>query len=342
MKRQTIALAVALAAGCGDEETSTDGVRTAAGKPAAAALQIVDFTAGDAGFRASSYLVHDGVDGVLVDAQFTRTEARNLAERVRSTGVELKAIFVTHGHPDHYFGAETLRQAFPGVPLVASEAVIADIQATGAAKLAEWKPLYGEDLTDTVPVPAPVEADQHLTVGGAELALVELGAGESEHGTALHLPGQRALLAGDLLYSGVHPWLAEGRPDAWLANLDRIASLGTIDRIYPGHGAPGDASLIQFNRDYIATYARACAHQGATAGSVEAALTSAYPELALPVIAKLSARACAPDPAGEQTPDAEPPPAVPTQLSRAAAPALGDEAIDSWDRKPGDRPGERP
>ena len=76
-------------------------------------LTTQSYTAGEAGFKVNSHLIIGEKSVILIDAQFTRSEARGLVKKIRGTGKELKAVFITHGHPDHYFGNSFLMISNP-------------------------------------------------------------------------------------------------------------------------------------------------------------------------------------------------------------------------------------
>ncbi len=82
------------------------------------------------------------------------------AEAIKATGRNLTAVYITHGHPDHYWGLTTLREAFPQARFVTAPEVTGVIEETLASKVAQWKPLYGHEVPDEPVRPEP------LKVGG--------------------------------------------------------------------------------------------------------------------------------------------------------------------------------
>ena len=88
-------------------------------------LKIERFAGQEANVNA--YIIHNATHAVVVDSLRNRAEAAELAGAVRASGRTLQAVFVTHGHPDHYIGSRTLKEAFPSARiLVASEAIKTD------------------------------------------------------------------------------------------------------------------------------------------------------------------------------------------------------------------------
>src|ERR1700736_4619990 len=68
----------------------------------------------------SSTLIYGDRDAVLVDTFLTTEQSRTLLDRVVSSGKNLVAIYITHGHGDHFFGLASLLERFPRARAVAT------------------------------------------------------------------------------------------------------------------------------------------------------------------------------------------------------------------------------
>ena len=96
--------------------------------------------------------------------------------------------------------------------------------------------------------------DQGVTFYGSrrKAMLVAVGPGHSEDDAYLYLPDDGIVFAGDLLFVGCHPYLAEGDLDAWLGILQKLEELG-LQKLVPGHGPVGSPVDLALQRDYIQT-----------------------------------------------------------------------------------------
>src|SRR5690242_14330300 len=61
----------------------------------------------------SSTLIYGERDAVLVDTFLTAEQSKTLVDWVVARGRNLTAIYVTHGHGDHFFGLAPLLNRFP-------------------------------------------------------------------------------------------------------------------------------------------------------------------------------------------------------------------------------------
>ena len=104
-------------------------------------------------------------------------------------------------------------------------------------------------------VPTPLCID-HIRLEGHKIQILGPMQGNHVHATALWKPRTGTLIAGELLYNGVFPFLGEHRPaqcDAWLESLDYLESLRP-KRVVACHSKPGladDNKAIDWTRGYI-------------------------------------------------------------------------------------------
>lgn len=257
-------------------------------------LTIDVFTSGASGFHVTSTLISGEKEMILVDGQFTLSAAHRLTAKIIESGKELKRVFITHAHPDHYFGLEVLKKQFPKVEFLASSEVVEQMKVMGPQKLAAWKPMYGNNLTNE-PIVAKKYDSKELILEGQKIEIHELEPGEIEHSTVLFVPSAKALIAGDLSYNGIHPWLAEAdttRRKQWIANLNFAISLNP-EIVVAGHKQPDAVdgpSSLRFTRDYV-KYFDSVVSSSKTAEAAKQKILARYPELGLPIILDIAIKA---------------------------------------------------
>ncbi|MCI4343664.1 MAG: MBL fold metallo-hydrolase [Thermoplasmata archaeon] len=217
----------------------------------------------------NSYIVHNQTSAIVVDCLRNREEASELAQKIPSSGFKLQAIFATHGHPDHYIGARTLKEEFPQARiLVASTSIKADMAGFSSwmesvgwlDKQPQMKPKGaarpdGFDYESQVNV---MTGDRlELDGGGVLTVRSDYPPTECGHMTTLFAPSLNTLLTGDLTYHGVHAWAGQGVQREHIANW--VRALGDLKashsdpatRVLPGHGPPSDPRLVDDMRVYL-------------------------------------------------------------------------------------------
>jgi glyoxylase-like metal-dependent hydrolase (beta-lactamase superfamily II) len=253
------------------------------------ALTVETYAAGPDGMHATSSLILGATEAILVDAQLTRSEAHRVVAVLLDSKRRLTAVYITHPHPDHYFGLEVIKQAFPKAKLLAAPVVVADIKKTAAAAEKALRPRYGDNLGKPV-YPTPYKQTT-LDLEGETIELIALEPGESSSGVVVHVPSIKTVIAGDVVSAGVHPWLAEADAEeraSWRKNLDRIKALSPTT-VIPGHRAPAAATdttgsgAVEFTLGYLTDFDAAAA-AATTAAELEAKILAnpKYKDLALP------------------------------------------------------------
>ena len=183
----------------------------------------------------ASTLIYGSADAVLTDPAMTEDQARVLGDWVVDKDRNLTDIFITHGHGDHWFAAGLLAERF-GARVVASAGTIAQMHANIALRPVLWDKVYeGIPPTSVTAVTVP---DNRFTLEGHELVIVEVGDTDSEDTTVLHVPDLDLVVAGDVIYNGVHMYLAQtaivGGFGPWRDAIDKVEALGAR-HIVAGH-----------------------------------------------------------------------------------------------------------
>lgn len=153
----------------------------------------------------SSMLIAGEPDAVLVDTFLTTAQSQIMLDFVVASGKNLSAIYITHGHAEHFFGLAPLRERFP----------LAKAYATP----------------------------------------------DTANSTSLHVPSNGLIVAWDVVYNGIHPYL--GETDAQ-SRRERIAALDKLEAlkrqaVVAGHKIPendDDPRDIGRTRDYLSDFNR--------------------------------------------------------------------------------------
>ncbi|MCC7600888.1 hypothetical protein IGS61_25595 [Janthinobacterium sp. FW305-129] len=86
----------------------------------------------------TSLLLSGAADVILVNAQFLRDDAAQLAHTIAASGKRLTTIYISAAEPQAYFGLGVLRQAFPQARILASGATVEAIRRQAGARVAHW------------------------------------------------------------------------------------------------------------------------------------------------------------------------------------------------------------
>jgi glyoxylase-like metal-dependent hydrolase (beta-lactamase superfamily II) len=205
----------------------------------------------------NSYVVEGANGVVIVDGMLTLSDARSVRRVVDDLGKPVLAGIVTHAHPDHYAGfVEVLRGL--DVPIHATAAVRQTIERDDAVKNAIVGPMMGDEWPKSRLFPAQdVKSGSELRLAELTFEVHDVGPAESP-ADALWKLEERSLFVGDLVYSGMHAYLADGYANEWLACLNTLSrSIAPDATLYVGHGVPGDSSLIADQQRYVRAFVAA-------------------------------------------------------------------------------------
>jgi glyoxylase-like metal-dependent hydrolase (beta-lactamase superfamily II) len=246
----------------------------------------------------SATLICGERDAVLVDALPTVRQARDLADWVATHDKNLTAIYITHGHGDHWFGLSVILDRFPEARAFALPSVVEQMRRGSTPEiLAMWNGLFPGQIPDRLVLAEPLPGDR-IDLEGHDLIPVEVGHSDTDASTVLSVPDIGLVVAGDAVYNDVHQYLRESGPEGrreWMEALDTIEALHPR-AVIAGHQRAGrhdGPEIIEETRQYIRDVDRAVATTQ-TSRELYDQVLALYPERVNPGMLWWSARALKP------------------------------------------------
>jgi len=217
------------------------------------------FTSTDDQFWTNSVIIEGEHEVMLIDAQLTRKNAEKVLQEINATKKPLSIIYITHEHADHFLGLEVFKEAYPRVKIIANSAVVDRINKVYQEKIDKWQKILGSGATSHVVVIEKFDGN-FIDFESSRIEVLKDLQGDTSENTMLWIPGQRILIAGDVLFNGMHVYTAETDSKArekWLNSLQKIRELNP-SLVIPGHskvGAPLDASTaLDFTENYLLVF----------------------------------------------------------------------------------------
>jgi glyoxylase-like metal-dependent hydrolase (beta-lactamase superfamily II) len=182
-----------------------------------------------------------GDDAVLVaDTQATPAMAQDVIRRIREvTDKPIKYVVLTHYHAVRVLGAS----AYGADHILASQDTYDLIVERGeqdkASEIGRFPRLFAG--VETVPPgmtwpTMTFTGKMTLWLGKVEVQLLQLGRGHTKGDTVVWLPGEGALLSGDLVEFGATPYAGDAYFKDWPQTLKNLAALNP-KALVPGRGA---------------------------------------------------------------------------------------------------------
>jgi len=212
-------------------------------------------------------LITDGDQSLLVDTLFDLKLTREMLAAMRDAAPKAAAriatLVNTHHNGDHCFGNELVE----GAEIVASAHAREAMKHEPPALLAQFMKaapdmgLTGEYLMHcfgafefngiTPKLPSTTFSGRMTRkVGDKAVEMIEVGPAHTGGDILVHVPADRTVFTGDILFIEGTPIMWAGPVGNWIAACDKILALG-CETIVPGHGPVTDKRGVEAVRSYL-------------------------------------------------------------------------------------------
>ena len=213
-------------------------------------------------------LIVDGDQSLLVDTLFdeplTREMLAAMARAAPAAATSIDMLVNTHHNGDHCFG----NACCAGAEIIAHSRAREAMTREGPERLASLMaaaPQMGEagaylkrifgafdfaGVTQALPT-TTFETELTRQVGDKTVHIVHVGPAHTAGDALVHVPADRLVFTGDILFIEGHPIMWEGPVANWIAACDRIAAMD-VETVVPGHGPITDKRGVAAVRAYLA------------------------------------------------------------------------------------------
>jgi glyoxylase-like metal-dependent hydrolase (beta-lactamase superfamily II) len=233
------------------------------------------------GANAGIIIGRDGI--VVIDTLISSKEAQKFISDIRAVSdMPIKYVINTHYHLDHALGnADFIRH---GATVVSHKNCKKNINAAASTILQRAKN-YGltDEMMQGTKVAEPsltFNSGMGIDLGDRRIELIYTNASHTDGSIVIYAPDTKTLFAGDILFTGFHPYMGDADIAGWIKVLDHIASLD-VAAIVPGHGPLSTKKDILEMREYLMTFdsiGRGLSAQGKDAKYIAAEILKATPK----------------------------------------------------------------
>lgn len=225
-------------------------------KPANTNFYTITCTSDESGFEVVSVIIVGEHELALVDCQWTLSNGHRVLAEILELKKPLKTIYVTHAHPDHFWGIQPIIDHFPEAKVLALPDEARIITKQFDAKVEEWADHIGRDNLPKKPPEFTLLTEPYFEIEGHRVEIFTEVMADLKYNSVVYIPELSTLIGSDVLFNEAHVLICEVTEEErkqWLAELDRFEAMN-CQTVIPGHtkhGLPYDNSSFKFTREYI-------------------------------------------------------------------------------------------
>jgi len=212
-------------------------------------------------------LIVDGDESLIVDTLFDEKLTQEMLESMKKAeplGMKnIHALINTHSNGDHCNGNSCVETK----EIICSQATLEEMSHESPemmAALIKQAPEMGalgkyfldcfgsfnfEGVTKKLPN-TTFSGQTQRQVGDKLVELIEVGPAHTNGDVLVHVPSDKVVFTGDILFIEGHPILWAGPVRNWIKACDRIIAM-EVDFVVPGHGPVTDNRGVRAVRDYL-------------------------------------------------------------------------------------------
>jgi len=212
-------------------------------------------------------LVSDAGETLLVDTLFDLKCTREMLAAFRAAvpaAQRIGTLVNTHSNGDHTFG----NQLVEGAEIIASSACAEEMRERPpeelAAMMRNWRtlgpgPAFFHEVMGTrfdyegIRLTLPTrtfDGEMALRVGDKQVRVIEVGPAHTGGDVIVHVPQDRVVFTGDILFVGGHPVLWAGPVGNWIRACDLILGWD-VETVVPGHGPITGKGGVRAMKHYL-------------------------------------------------------------------------------------------
>ena len=212
-------------------------------------------------------LIENRGETLLVDTLMGLAITRDMLDEMRRkvpAAARIGKLVNTHANPDHVLGNELVE----GAEIISGREAadeISRMDPAGFVRMAhDWQQLGegGEFFHETmgaqfdfsgITIAAPTrtfERELTLAVGEKLVHLIDLGPAHTRSDTVVHVPADRTVFTGDILFNEATPIVWAGPIENWIRACDYLLALD-VETVVPGHGPIADKAAVRAQKQYF-------------------------------------------------------------------------------------------